>query len=124
MPSSEGKHSEHGNNSRSATYTEACIEVHVKPQHVSEFIGATRVNQHATRLEKGNITFDIYQSIHDEAGFVLHEVFETGYAADSHKATSHYRTWMETIEKWMERPRKRHFGSMFLATNGTSYCLI
>ena len=103
------------------SYSEVCVEVSVKPQHVEEFIQATRENQRASRLEPANVKFDIFQSIHDRTRFILHEVFQSPDGAAHHKTTSHYLQWKRTVEDWMATPRKTHEGSATLHSKSSSY---
>ncbi len=83
-----------------------CVTVHVKPEHIDEFIAATVENHRATRQESGNIRFDVLQSGDDPGRFFLYEVYESTEAVGAHKATPHYSTWRETVADWMAKPRE------------------
>jgi autoinducer 2-degrading protein len=82
------------------------VHVHVKPEHVEEFIEATRLNHEASIQEAGNRRFDILQSAEDPARFVLYEAYTSGEDAAAHKQTQHYLTWRETVASWMAEPRQ------------------
>jgi len=83
------------------------VEVHVrvKPDHVREFVDATRANHEASIREPGNIRFDVLQSVDDPTRFVLHEWYLDEDAAAAHKETAHYRAWRDAVEPWMAEPR-------------------
>lgn len=81
------------------------VTVHVKPEHVAEFTAATLDNHNGTRLEPGNIRFDVLQGSDDPARFMLYEVFENQDAVEAHRLTSHYKIWRTKVEPWMAAPR-------------------
>ena len=82
-----------------------CVHVDVKPEHVEEFIRATRINHENSVKELGNLRFDVLQSSVDPTKFMLYEAYETEEHAKAHKQTSHYLAWREAVEPWMARPR-------------------
>jgi autoinducer 2-degrading protein len=82
------------------------VYVTVKPEHIDDFIEASRQNHEASVLEPGNRRFDVLQSAEDPARFVLYEAYESAADAASHKETAHYRTWRETVADWMAEPRR------------------
>jgi autoinducer 2-degrading protein len=82
------------------------VEVHVKPEHINDFITATRHNHEASIQEPGNRRFDVLQSPDDPARFLLYEVYAGPADATAHKQTPHYLTWRDTVADWMAEPRK------------------
>ena len=38
------------------------VHVHVKPDHINDFIAATQLNHEASIQESGNRRFDVFQS--------------------------------------------------------------
>lgn len=82
------------------------VYVHVKEEHVEDFIQATRLNHEASVQESGNCRFDILQSPENPADFVLYEAYTGNQAAAQHKQTEHYLKWRETVAEWMAEPRK------------------
>jgi autoinducer 2-degrading protein len=82
------------------------VHVHVKAEHVNDFIAASRANHEASILESGNRRFDILQSADDPARFVLYEAYASAADAAAHKETAHYRNWRETVADWMAEPRQ------------------
>ncbi len=84
----------------------ACVHVHVKPEHVEEFIQATAENHRNTILEPGALRFDVLQQLDDPTRFILYEVYRDEAAAAAHKDTTHYATWRDTVADWMAEPRQ------------------
>ena len=83
-----------------------CVHVQVKPEHIEEFIAASRENAASTILEPGNLRFDVLQQADDPQRFVLYEVYRDEEASKAHKQTAHYARWREAVETWMAQPRK------------------
>jgi autoinducer 2-degrading protein len=81
------------------------VHVHVKPEHLAEFIDATRANHLASVREPGNLRFDVLQSTEDGTRFVLYEAYRDEAAAKSHKETAHYAAWRDAVADWMAEPR-------------------
>jgi (4S)-4-hydroxy-5-phosphonooxypentane-2,3-dione isomerase len=86
--------------------TVTIVHVRVKPENISEFIEATRLNHEASTKEKGNLRFDILQDSSDPSKFVLYEAYVSEEAAGAHKETTHYKTWRDTVAVWMAQPRE------------------
>jgi autoinducer 2-degrading protein len=81
------------------------VHVSVKPDHIDDFIEASRQNHEASVMEAGNRRFDVLQSADDPAQFVLYEAYENSAEAAKHKETAHYKKWRETVGDWMAQPR-------------------
>jgi autoinducer 2-degrading protein len=81
------------------------VHVSVDPDHIDEFIEASRLNHEASVMEAGNRRFDVLQSADDPAQFVLYEAYENAADAARHKETAHYQQWRETVAEWMSQPR-------------------
>ena len=82
------------------------VHVHIKPDHVADFIAASQANHAASIQESGNRRFDILQSPDDPTRFILYEAYATAEDAAAHKQTGHYLTWRETVADWMAEPRQ------------------
>lgn len=82
------------------------VNIQVKPEYISEFIEASRINHEASVQELGNQRFDVLQSAEDSTRFVLYEAYLSQEAAASHKTTTHYQTWRDTVADWMDSPRE------------------
>ena len=81
------------------------VHVHVKPDHVDDFIDSMRANHEASVREPGNIRFDVLQSADDPTRFIIHEWYVDEAAAKAHKETPHYLEWRALAEDWMAEPR-------------------
>ena len=82
------------------------VTVHVKPEHIAEFIAATGENHRGSRLEAGNFRFDVLQSTQDPGRFLLYEAFASPEAVAAHRETPHYLAWKAKVEPWMAKPRE------------------
>lgn len=83
-----------------------CVYVNVKAEHIQAFRDAIAENHRGTRLEPGNIRFDVLQQTDDPCRFMIYEVFESEEAVRYHKETPHYLTWRDFVEEWMAEPRR------------------
>ncbi len=82
------------------------VHVHVKPEHVDDFIEATRRNHEGSVQEPGNLRFDVIQSVEEPNRFVLYEAWRDEAAMAAHKETPHYLAWREAVADWMAEPRQ------------------
>jgi autoinducer 2-degrading protein len=82
------------------------VKVHVKADHIDDFIKATIENHEHSVREKGNRRFDILQSPENPSLFQLYEAYENENDAAEHKKTPHYLAWKTAVEPWMETPRQ------------------
>lgn len=82
------------------------VHVHVKPEHIDDFIAACRLNHQASIQEAGNRRFDVLQSPENPARFVLYEAYVSAEDAAAHKQTAHYLAWRDTVAAWMAEPRQ------------------
>ena len=82
------------------------VHVRVIPEHVQDFIAATRANHLVSVREPGNRRFDVLQSPEDPTEFVLYEAYASAVDAAAHKETAHYLTWRDAVADWMAQPRR------------------
>lgn len=82
------------------------VEVHVKPENIEQFISATIENHKGSIRERGNMRFDVLQSSQDQSLFLLYEAYNSEQSAATHKNTSHYLKWRDSVAPWMAVPRK------------------
>ena len=61
------------------------VFVHVKPEHIADFIAATQDNHLQSIQEPGNLRFDVIQQADDSTRFVLYEAYADAMAAVAHK---------------------------------------
>ncbi|MBI5462371.1 MAG: antibiotic biosynthesis monooxygenase [Gammaproteobacteria bacterium] len=82
------------------------VHVRVVPEHVQDFIAATRANHLASVREPGNLRFDVLQTPDDPTDFILYEAYASAADAAAHKETAHYLTWRDRVAPWMAQPRQ------------------
>ena len=82
------------------------VHVQVKPEHIDDFIAASRLNHQASIQEPGNRRFDVLQSPDDPTRFVLYEAYASAGDAAAHKATDHYLAWRDAVAGMMAAPRR------------------
>jgi autoinducer 2-degrading protein len=82
------------------------VYVHVKREHLADFIESVRSNHENSVLEPGNLRFDILQSGDDPTSFIFYEAYRDEVAAKAHKETAHYAVWRDKVADWMAEPRK------------------
>lgn len=82
------------------------VHIHVKPEHIADFIAATRLNHQASIQESGNRRFDVLQSPENSAHFLLYEAYVSAEDAAAHKQTAHYLVWRDSVADWMAEPRQ------------------
>lgn len=83
-----------------------CVHVSVKPEHIEDFIHATKLNHENSIQEPENRRFDVLQNPQDPSQFILYEAYATEAGAAAHKQTAHYLTWRDTVAPWMAAPRQ------------------
>jgi autoinducer 2-degrading protein len=81
------------------------VHVHVKPEFVEAFKGATIENARNSVQEPGIARFDVIQRLDDPTRFVLVEVYRSSADPAEHKKTAHYQTWRDTVAEMMTEPR-------------------
>jgi len=90
------------------------VYIHVKPEHVAEFIESMRVNHENSVLEPGNLRFDILQSADDPTRFIAYEAYRDEASAKAHKETAQYLAWRDKAADWMAEPRNGvRYGGLF-----------
>lgn len=81
------------------------VHVHVKPDHIADFIAVTKLNHQASIQEPGNRRFDVLQSPENPEQFILYEAYASAEDAAAHKQTAHYLAWRDRVADWMATPR-------------------
>jgi autoinducer 2-degrading protein len=82
------------------------VTIWVKPAQIAEFIEATFDNARNTRLEPGNVRFDVLQSEEDPARFLLYEAYREREDFTKHQQTPHYLVWKNAVGGMMAQPRQ------------------
>jgi autoinducer 2-degrading protein len=81
------------------------VNIHVKSEHLAEFIEVTRANHEGSVREPGNLRFDVLQSSTDPTCFILYEAYRDEAASKAHKETAHYAAWRDAVAGWLVEPR-------------------
>ncbi len=91
------------------------VTIFVKPQNVDTFITATLDNARNTRLEPGNLRFDVSRAEDDPNRFFLYEAYREKDDFARHQQTEHYLRWKQSVADWMAQPRQglRHTSIFF-----------
>ncbi len=81
------------------------VSVHVKPEHLDEYLDELRANHEASVREPGNLRFDVLRSPEDPTRFLLYEAYMDADSAAAHKETAHYLRFRDTVADWQVEPR-------------------
>lgn len=82
------------------------VTVFVKPGLVESFLDATMDNARNSRLESGNVRFDVLQAEGDSSRFLLYEAYHSEEDFKKHQQTEHYLRWKATVAEAMAQPRQ------------------
>ncbi len=82
------------------------VHVQVLPDHINDFVAASKLNHEASIQEVGNCRFDVLQLPDDPTKFILYEAYVSADAAAAHKQTAHYLIWRDSVTDWMAQPRQ------------------
>ena len=75
------------------------VFVDVKPEYVDAFRKISCYNHDNSRLEPGNVRFDVLEDKNDPTQFVLYEVYRDEEAAAAHR-------WRDEVAPYMNSPRR------------------
>jgi autoinducer 2-degrading protein len=81
------------------------VDIHVKPEKVSDFIAETMKNVKKSLQEDGILRFDFLQDKSDSSRFVLYEVYIHSDDQIKHRDSVHYNYWKEAVGDMMAEPR-------------------
>ena len=81
------------------------VNVFVKPDFVEAFKAAILDNARNTRLEPGNLRFDVVHSAEDPTRFLLYEVYKRPEDFAIHQQQPHFFRWRDKVADWMAQPR-------------------
>jgi (4S)-4-hydroxy-5-phosphonooxypentane-2,3-dione isomerase len=82
------------------------VSIHVKPEHVTDFVESIRKNHASSVQEPGNLRFDILQSVDDPTRFVTYMAYRDEVSAKAHRETAHYLEFRDKVADWMVEPRQ------------------
>jgi quinol monooxygenase YgiN len=70
---------------------EVIVKWRIKETETSRILGLLAELVEKTRAEKGNLFYNIYQSVEDANVLILHERYADAEAAEAHKSSAHYQ---------------------------------
>jgi autoinducer 2-degrading protein len=82
------------------------VTIYVKQEQLDNFIQSSLDNARHTRLEPGNVRFDVLQAEDDPARFLLYEAYQTKDDFAKHQQTPHYLRWKQGVAEAMAQPRQ------------------
>jgi len=82
------------------------VQLHIKLEHLADFLSAVKVNHEASVQEPGNLRFDVLQSRVDPTRFLLYELYACAEDAAAHRETAHYKEWNARVPDWFASDRR------------------
>lgn len=82
------------------------VQLHIKPEHLADFLNAVKANHEASVQERGNLRFDVLQSRLDPTRFLLYEVYTSAKEAAAQRETAHYKEWNARVPQWFASERQ------------------
>ena len=70
---------------------EIIVKWKIKETETSRILGLLAELEEKTKSEKGNLSYNIYQSLDDINILIFHERYADAEAADAHKNSAHYQ---------------------------------
>ena len=86
------------------------VTLHVKPEHIPEFLDVVRYNAECAAAEAGCLRFDVIQDRDDPNCFRFYEVYRDDAALAAHRQTPHFKRYIETTPQWLAAPAERRLG--------------
>lgn len=81
-------------------------ENYIKEEHQEEFLKLTKELIQLSREESGNISYHLYQDIHDQSHFTFIEEWKSQEAIDLHNQTKHFTTIVPQIKSFASKPSR------------------
>ncbi|SRR5258706_7380949 len=82
-----------------------CVTAYAKAERVKDYIAAILDNARNSRLEPGNVRFDVLQGEDDPARFTFYEVYHSKEDFAKHQQTEHYVRWRDAVGELSAQPR-------------------
>ncbi|QNR19573.1 antibiotic biosynthesis monooxygenase [Exiguobacterium sp. Helios] len=79
-------------------------KLEVQPAKRQEFLEATKTLIEGSRLEAGNISYDLFQSIEDENIFMMIEKWEDQAAIETHNTSAHFGQFVAFAQTALAKP--------------------
>ena len=72
-----------------------------KPEHAGEVEAELLRMVGASRLEPGNLRYDLYRISEGAASFHLFETYRDSAAMDAHRGSAHYQDYRAKVANWL-----------------------
>ena len=83
------------------------VKLHIKPEHVENFMAKLAENAKGARTEPGCKTFDVSVDPNDKTSVMLYEVYADEKAFQTHQETPHFKKYLaEAIPLLASRERR------------------
>ncbi len=82
--------------------------IHIKPEHVDEFLAITAPFAGESLRESGLVSFALLQQANDPARFSMFDVYHDDQAYEEHLKSAHYLVWMNSITPTLAEPMRPH----------------
>ena len=79
-------------------------KLEVQPAKRTEFLEATKALVDGSRLEAGNVSYDLFQSTEDENVFMMIEKWEDQAAVETHNTSAHFGQFVAFAQTALAKP--------------------
>lgn len=87
------------------------VTIHIKPEHVSEFLELARYDAEHSETEPGCLRFDVISDRDDPTCFYFYEVYRDDAALTAHRQTPHFQHYFTTVQPWLAVAPERRLGT-------------
>lgn len=84
------------------------VNIKIKPENVSKFMGEVLANARAARAEPGCLQFDVLVDREDPTKVMLYEIYRDDAAFEAHQQTAAFKHYLEHAVPLLES-RQRTF---------------
>jgi autoinducer 2-degrading protein len=88
------------------------VNLEVQADKLEIFLAEAMTNLKASRTEPGIVQFDLLQNKDEPTKFMLYEVYKTEEDLEAHRATLHFKRWLEKGVPTLIGPRQRFLYSL------------
>jgi (4S)-4-hydroxy-5-phosphonooxypentane-2,3-dione isomerase len=90
------------------------ITVHIKPEHIKEFIEISREVLVMSRIEPGCLWFDLVHSEKEKGMFLFYQAYENEADFQAHLSQTYVRKWLEKTQPLMRGERGVEYPSHYM----------
>ena len=78
--------------------------IHIKPEHVDEFLTVTAPFAGESLRESGLVSFALLQQVTKPAHFSMFDVYHDDQAYEEHLKSAHYLAWINSVLSLLAEP--------------------